>query len=174
MGTKLATAYDQPALGGVYKLSATRHTEEAWQYKVKISEQTSKISIPGVLQVRRYFDDEGFVGDMIFEEGIGVPNAPVLVDPMDHTHRKRIGPNTRAEDLLVPVMRGGQIVYENPSLAATRARTFEQLANLHPGIRRFVNPHRYPAGLELGLHELRTRLILEARVGSDNARTFPR
>ena len=54
VGTKLATAYDQPALGGVYKLAAIRKPGEAWQYKVKLSEQVIKTSIPGILQVRRY------------------------------------------------------------------------------------------------------------------------
>ena len=54
VGTKLATAYDQPALTGVYKLTALRHPGEAWQPKVKVSEQTAKVSTPGVLQVRRY------------------------------------------------------------------------------------------------------------------------
>jgi len=51
VGTKLATAYDQPALGGVYKLSAIRNTGEKWKYKLKLSEQSIKISNPGILQV---------------------------------------------------------------------------------------------------------------------------
>jgi nicotinate phosphoribosyltransferase len=48
-------------------------------------------------------------------------------------------------------------------LESIRARAQEQLAMLHPGIKRFAHPHQYPAGLELGLHELKTRLILQAR-----------
>jgi nicotinate phosphoribosyltransferase len=55
VGTKLITAFDQPAMGGVYKLSALRaDASSAWQYKLKLSEQSAKISTPGVLQVRRY------------------------------------------------------------------------------------------------------------------------
>ena len=55
VGTKLVTAYDQPALGGVYKLAALRERRrQPWQYKVKLSEQAIKVSNPGVLQVRRF------------------------------------------------------------------------------------------------------------------------
>ena len=72
VGTKLSTAYDQPALGGVYKLSAIRKPGEEWQPKLKLSEQAAKISTPGISQVRRYSDkaEAYFVGDMIYEEGI--------------------------------------------------------------------------------------------------------
>ena len=166
VGTKLATAFDQPALGGVYKLSAIRNNGSDWRHKVKISEQTSKISTPGILQVRRYAVNGRFEGDMIYELGIGVPDEPVIVDPIDHTHRKQIRAGTAYEDLLVPIMRNGRIVHDCPPLAESRRRTADQLAGLHPTIRRFVNPHPYPAGLELGLHDLRTRLILAARLGS--------
>ena len=163
VGTKLATAFDQPALGGVYKLSAVRKDGDDWRYKVKVSEQTSKISTPGILQVRRFRENGRFEGDMTYELGIGVPDEAVIVDPIDHTRRKRVRAAMGSEDLLVPIMRGGRLVYECPPLAESRRRTAEQLDCLHPTIRRFVNPHSYPAGLELGLHELRTRLILEAR-----------
>jgi nicotinate phosphoribosyltransferase len=50
-----------------------------------------------------------------------------------------------------------------PSLENIRARAQRQLAMLHPGIKRFDNPHEYPAGLELGLHEFKTELILRAK-----------
>lgn len=60
VGTKLVTAYDQPALGGVYKLGAIHRADGGWDHKVKLSEQPVKISNPGVLQVRRFRDDQGF------------------------------------------------------------------------------------------------------------------
>jgi nicotinate phosphoribosyltransferase len=87
----------------------------------------------------------------------------VVVDPLDPTRRKRIPAGTPGEDLLVPIVRAGRPVYEPPPLEATRDRAREQIARLHPGIRRFVNPHQYPVGLALELHELKTRLVLEAR-----------
>ena len=54
VGTKLVTAFDQPALGGVYKLGAIRIGNGPWQKKLKLSEQAVKVSNPGSLQVRRF------------------------------------------------------------------------------------------------------------------------
>ena len=81
----------------------------------------------------------------------------------DATRRKTIREGAVEEDLLVPAVRAGKVVYSSPPLAEMRARTQRQLASLHPGIKRFVNPHQYPVGLDPTLHERRTRMILEAR-----------
>jgi nicotinate phosphoribosyltransferase len=58
-------------------------------------------------------------------------------------------------------------VREQPSLESIRDRVQRQLAMLHPGIKRFEHPHQYPAGLELGLHDLKTRLILATKGEAD-------
>jgi nicotinate phosphoribosyltransferase len=172
VGTKLVTAYDQPALGGVYKLSAIRDTPAApWQYKLKLSEQLAKVSTPGVLQVRRFTRNGQFAGDVIYNEPDGISELPTIVDPKDVTRRKRMDVDAVGEDLLVPVVRGGQVVYDAPALDAIRRRAAEQLARLHPTIRRHVNPHGYPVGLELGLSEMRSRMVLEARENRGKAGT---
>ncbi len=67
----------------------------------------------------------------------------------------------------MPVFRDGRAVYRTPPLAEIRARSIEEVTRLHPGIRRLVNPHAYPAGLELRLHELRSRLTLQSRGGGE-------
>jgi nicotinate phosphoribosyltransferase len=163
VGTRLVTGGDQAALGGVYKLSAVRQPGRPWQHRVKVSEQAAKTSNPGVQQVRRFSGPTGFVADVIFDEETGLPESPVVVDPLDPTRRKHVAEGTPFEDLLVPVVRGGRAVYEPPPLEATRALAHEQVERLHSGIKRFVNPHQYPVGLSLELHELKTRLVLEAR-----------
>jgi nicotinate phosphoribosyltransferase len=164
VGTKLVTAYDQPALGGIYKLAAMRRADGRWEYKVKLSEQAAKVSTPGVLNVRRYFREDGeAMADMIYNEPSPVPADPTIVDPFDFSRRKHIPAGAAHEDLLVPVFRAGRRVYDVPPLAASRERTAAQLAKFHQGIKRFVNPHQYPVGLERSLHELKTKLVLEAR-----------
>src|SRR4051812_7865930 len=121
VGTKLVTAYDQPALGGIYKLAALRKADGQWEYKVKLSEQAAKVSTPGVLNVRRYFREDGeAIGDMIYNEQFAVPADPVIVDPFDFSRRKRLAGGAPHEDLLVPVFRGGRCVYEVPPLAESR------------------------------------------------------
>ncbi len=168
VGTKLATAYDQPAMGGVYKMSAIRRNGGEWEYKVKLSEQAIKTSTPGILQVRRFRAGDENVGDMVFDERIGVTGAATIVDPMDMTRRKPMPVDAETEDLLVPVFRSGQCVYEMPPLVDVRRRAMEELSRFHSGVKRFVYPHEYPVGLEQGLFDLKTMLVMRARrVGQD-------
>ena len=193
VGTKLVTAYDQPALGGVYKIAAIRNRQgrvtgiapecrttahrgsppgpgrDHWDYKMKLSEQAAKTSTPGIQQVRRFRDEGGFVADMIFdEEQITrdmVDGSTTMIDPLDFTKRRRFDAGQSFNDLLIPVFRAGEQVYTCPDIHATRARVQDQLTNFHPGVTRFINPHTYPVGLEKGLHELKTELTLKLREG---------
>lgn len=72
VGTKLVTAYDQPALGGVYKLGAIRDASGTWQPRIKLSNDTIKVSNPGVLQIARRTTDHGNITeDIIFDEELG-------------------------------------------------------------------------------------------------------
>ncbi|HYH44968.1 MAG TPA: nicotinate phosphoribosyltransferase, partial [Thermoanaerobaculia bacterium] len=116
VGTNLVTAKDDPALGGVYKLTAVREPGGPWKYKVKLSEQAVKITTPGIQQVRRFSSHGEFVADMIFDEELGAPASPTIVDPGDLTRRKEIPAGTEHTDLLVPVFRQGKRVYEPPPL----------------------------------------------------------
>jgi nicotinate phosphoribosyltransferase len=163
VGTRLVTAHDDPALGGVYKLSGIRRAGGPWEPKIKLSEQAVKISNPGVLQARRYRRDGEYSGDVIFDEEHPISGDCTMVDPFDVTRRKIIPKDAACEDLLVPIFRRGQKIYQSPSLAIIRQRTGQQLAAFHSGIKRFVNPHQYPVGLELALNERKQKLILEAR-----------
>ena len=92
VGTKLACAFDQPTLGGVYKLSATRAPGQAeWVDRLKISESAAKLTVPGVLDVRRYYNDDGTIaGDMVFDVNSGVDERQVIVDPLDSMRRKKL------------------------------------------------------------------------------------
>jgi nicotinate phosphoribosyltransferase len=165
VGTRLVTAYDQPALGGVYKLSAVRENGAPWQHKIKLSEQTAKVSTPGLQQVRRFRRDGVYIGDMIYDLDAPSETSRTLIDRTDITRRKSVPDDATSEDLLVPIFRRGKLVYDQPPISAIRDRAQEQLASLHDGHKRFLNPHEYPVGLSPSLYELRTRLILAAREG---------
>jgi nicotinate phosphoribosyltransferase len=166
VGTKLDTAFDQPALGAVYKLTAIREADGSWRFPVKLSEQTAKISTPGILGVRRFSDQTGRIrADMIYDEGIP-PQGPggVIVDPADVLHMRSIDPSWEAQELVVPALRAGRRVAASPALDDIRDRARDQIGSLHPGIRRLLNPHVYPVGLERRLNERRTQLVLELRL----------
>ncbi|MEG0016124.1 MAG: nicotinate phosphoribosyltransferase [Gordonibacter sp.] len=162
VGTKLACAYDQPTLGGVYKLSATREPgEEAWSDRLKISATSAKLTTPGVLDIRRYYHDDGSIaGDMVFDVYAGVGSCEAIVDPTDELRRKNLV-GKRHETLLHPLAREGRGVLppERCDAMAARERTKQQLGMLDESQKRMLNPHTYPVGLEYGLFERRRELV---------------
>jgi nicotinate phosphoribosyltransferase len=163
VGTKLVTAFDQPALGGVYKLGAVRLRGGHWEYKIKLSEQAVKVSNPGILQVRRFEREDEYIADMLYDEIGGIKTPQTIVNPADITMRKTIPAKAAYRNLLVPIFREGKLVYQPPAIGETRAATQAELKRFYPGITRLLNPHIYPVGLELGLHELKTRLTEKLR-----------
>lgn len=160
VGTKLVTSYDQPALGAVYKLSAIRKNSQCpWEYKIKLSDQAAKISTPGVLQVRRFIKNEEYVGDAIYDESRPLPTQWSIIDPLDVTRRKTIPASAQSFNLLVPVFERGELVYSIPSLQESRLYVKKQLEKFNSTIKRFINPHIYPAGLETSLHAMKMKQI---------------
>ena len=163
VGTRLVTGYDQPALGGVYKLSALRQPGGEWDYRIKLSEQAIKISSPGILQVRRFRRDDRFTADVIFNECEGIPDCCSMVDPLDSVRRQPIDQRESGNDLLVPVFRRGKRVYELPDIREIREHRARQMEAVSPEVKMRKHAHRYPVGLESGLHDLKTRLVQEMR-----------
>ncbi|MBI4424567.1 MAG: nicotinate phosphoribosyltransferase [Elusimicrobia bacterium] len=162
VGTRLVTAHDDPALGGVYKLSAVQRPGGAWEPRVKLSEQAVKTSTPGRLQIRRYHEAGRPAADMIYDLDRPPGKEPLIVDPLDSTRRRKLD-GKDAVELLEPLLEGGRLARPPEPLAEARRRVQVQLASFHEGVKRLANPHRFLVGLEKGLYELRTRLILEAR-----------
>ena len=162
VGTRLVTGYGQPALGGVYKLTAIRDGQ-GWRHVIKVSEQPAKTTIPGILAVRRYYDGRGVAaGDAIHDELTPFSGPTLIIDPASPYRRKAISSAWTQEELLVPVMRTGRRTEPSPSLEAVQAHAKTSLARFDPGILRRVNPHAYPAGIESALHARRETLIEEA------------
>ncbi len=164
IGTKLVTAFDQPALGGVYKLSALQDENGNWNNKIKLSEQSAKVNNPGIQQVMRFKHHDLFVADMIYDERKTPGDQVIIVDPIDNTRRKKIvTADFQSENLLQPVFRSGKLVYTLPKLPEIQQRTMEQMSHLHNSIKRFINPHAYVTGLEKSLFDEKNRLIMELR-----------
>jgi len=160
VGTRLVTADGQSALGGVYKLAAMRRDDGSWRHVLKVSEQPDKTTVPGILSVRRYYDEHGFAaGDAIVDELTDEARPLLIIHPTTPHRRKRLEDLPEHEDLLVPVLHGGRRLGPNPTVHEIQARTHAQLARFDPAVLRRVNPHAYPAGLESALHARREALI---------------
>lgn len=166
VGTNLVTARDQPALDGVYKLSAIRDRGGEWTYKLKLSEQMLKISNPGVLQVRRFCSNQENIADVIYDINMPWENECRIINPLDATHERIIQNGLEGKDLLVPIFKEGKCVYDCPALESIRLRVQRELKQFPVGIKRFLNPHVYIAGLEKGLYQLKIRLIQDIRHAS--------
>ncbi|MBA3237621.1 MAG: nicotinate phosphoribosyltransferase [Parachlamydiaceae bacterium] len=168
VGTNLVTARDQPALDGVYKLSAIRNPGEPWTYKLKLSEQMAKITNPGILQVRRFFSKGENICDMIYDVPMDFSQGYRAIDPFDPTRQKVIKNDCESRDLLVPIFRNGERVFSIPTLNSIREYTQSEL-NLFPdGIKRFLNPHQYYVGMEKSLYNLKVDLIQKIRSAQEN------
>src|SRR6266496_1886841 len=163
VGTKLTTGQPDAALGGIYKLGAVRHPGGQWQYRIKLSDEAAKTSCPGLLQVRRFQQPDGrFIADAIYEIDHRVSKPCVIVD-LQTEQETEIPANMEYSDLLVPIFRKGELIYQVPDLAASRECTRHQLSRLPPEIASLDNPPGYPVGLEKSLHELRSTLISRAK-----------
>jgi len=163
VGTRLAVAYDQPALGMVYKLSAMQKEDaEHYTTMLKASERSFKSTLPGILASRRYFDSEGMaVGDMVYDE-LMPPALDLIFDPLDPYRQKDLSGYTHQE-LLTPLVREGKAIDTHRSAAAARQNAQKNLATIPPSNRRLLNPHSYPVGLETQLLENRDTLLKRAR-----------
>ena len=165
VGTKLVTAYDQPALGAVYKLAAIKTEEDLWVPKVKVSQQSIKINIPGNHSAIRFIKNGKAVADMIFLDTEDLTKTSfTIIDPIDPTKRKKImTKGLEQEKLLVPIFVKGQKVYERPSLNKIKENAARNLNLFDKAHKRLINPHIYPVGLEESLYQLRTDLVFKMK-----------
>jgi len=164
VGTRLATGGTQSALGGVYKMTALKKDAASpWEPKIKVSDQAIKTSTPGVQGVRRYFNERGrLIGDMIYD----LENPPAkgeqatIIDPHDMTRRKSFAPELECIELLQPQLEDGVDVAPARDLHQIRATALSNLAALDRSHLRFMQPHRYPVGLERSLFERQLEMII--------------
>ncbi len=158
VGTNLATAYDTPALDGVYKLSALRNEKNQWEYKLKLSEQAVKVSNPGIHQVRRFMRDSIPVMDIIYDVESGIPEVNPECISLDAPHATTpVTEMSASFDLLTPIFRQGQFIYHSPALSVMRDTARKQVTLfLQAGTERI-----YPVGLESQLHQIKQQLITD-------------
>lgn len=161
VGTKLITAFDEPALGGVYKLAAVENAEGKMVARMKLSEQSAKTSIPGSLDVARLCLNSHCVGDVIFDILSEPPPGQgekviTIISPEDPWKRKAISAKAIEVTLLLePLFDNGTRVGRCETLTEMRCRTQASLDTFDRAIFRFDNPHAYAAGLSQALFERR-------------------
>lgn len=161
VGTRLITAYDQPALGAVYKLVA-RYQNNEWVPSIKISSNPEKVTTPGLKSVYRIIDrhTNKARADLITPAGQQVDEGKTLTlfHPI-HTYRKKKVRHFRAVPLLEPIFENGKRVYELPTLEEIKAHYQEQRTLFWEEYLRLLNPEEFPVDLSDELWETKQNLI---------------
>jgi nicotinate phosphoribosyltransferase len=169
VGERLITAKSNPVFGGVYKLVAVEHDGEIIP-KIKISENPEKITNPHFKKVFRIFDNETgtAVADQlcVYDETIDESEPLEIFDPVQVWKTKTVT-NYTAKELLVPIFKGGECVYESPSIHEIRDYCKAQIMTLWDEVKRFENPHKYYVDLSRKLWNIKQSLLMNR--GKTNA-----
>ena len=162
VGERLITSRSEPVFGGVYKLSAIEDDQGHILPKIKISENPAKITTPHFKKVYRIFSrDTGKAeADLIcvHDEEIDFTHPLELFDPAA-TWKRKVYTNVEARELLVPIFRGGELVYQVPELQTSRAYCQRQVDALWDEVKRFENPHNYYVDLSQKLWDIKQSLL---------------
>ena len=167
VGTKLITANDNPAFGGVYKLAAVKNAEDtSFTPKIKLSENTEKVTNPGDKTVYRiYSKSTGKIkADLICltDEILNQEETMIIFDPVDTWKKTKIlGGTYEIRELLIPVIKEGKRVYTSPSVMELQAYCRREQETLWDESRRFVNPQKVYVDLSQKLYDLKKNLLEE-------------
>ena len=162
VGERLITARSEPVFGGVYKLAAVEDGKGQIVPKIKLSENVTKITNPHFKKVYRLFDRDTGKAEAdyiaIYDEVVDDTQPLELFDP-EATWKRKTLENYRAVPLLRTIYRGGQLVYQRPSLQEIQRYCEAQVETLWDSVKRFENPHNYYVDLSLRLWSVKEELL---------------
>ncbi len=162
VGERLITARSEPVFGGVYKLTAVEQEDGTIVPKIKISENTGKITNPHYKRLYRFFgNDTGkAIADYlcVYDEEVDDSGDMMIFDPEATWKTKRVYDFT-AKELQVPIFINGELVYECPKLEEVRRYCLEQVDTLWDEVKRFDNPHSYYVDLSQKLWDIKYNLL---------------
>jgi nicotinate phosphoribosyltransferase len=162
VGTRLVTSFSCPALGGVYKLTALDENAKRMVPKIKRSDNPEKITNPGLKKVMRMYDQKGQMrGDVLFlnEERPPKGRSFQAYHPMFPYVFKTYPGRFKMQELMVPIFKKGELVYQSPSVHEIRENTLKNLAQLDVAYKRFHNPHTYHVSLSSRLFRVKQHLL---------------
>lgn len=164
IGTKLITAYDQPALGAVYKLTAIADENGILQDRIKISNNAEKVTTPGKKDLYRIINNktgksEGDYMTLAHED----PQSEEVLKMFHpiYTYKQKWVKDFTAKKLLHPIFEKGELVYEQPSLDAIRQYHQDNLELIWEETKRYMNPEEYPVDLSTACWENKNHKIHE-------------
>ncbi len=166
VGTKLITSEDFPALGGVYKLSAVVEKDGSITPKIKLSDNSEKVTNPSFKSLYRLYDKQNgmAIADIITlkDEEIDESKPLTIFDPIE-TWKKTELTSYRAEKLQHEIVKEGKLVYQFPALMDVQAFSKEELSKFWEEYLRLDMPHVYKVDLSDKLYALKNEMITQIR-----------
>lgn len=164
VGERMITSKSAPVFGGVYKLVAIENDKGEIIPKIKLSENTSKITNPHFKKVYRLYDNETgkAIADEIclYDEVIDTTKPHVIFDP-DATWKQKTLTKFSVRELQVPIFKNGKRVYTSPSISEIRDYCAREVESLWDEVKRFENPHRYYVDLSKKLWDIKKELCVK-------------
>lgn len=162
VGERLITSSSSPVFGGVYKLVAVENEGGEIVPKIKVSENTTKITNPHFKKVYRYFDNESgkaLADELCVYDEVVDGSKPHTIFDSNATWKTKTLTDFTAKELLVPIFKNGECVYELPSIQEIAEYCREQIDLLWDEVKRFENPHTYYVDLSKKLYEIKNILL---------------
>ena len=164
VGTNLITSKDCPSFGGVYKLAAIQNEKGEFVPKIKISENTEKITNPGNKTIYRIYEKASgkIKADLIcFADEVIDPKQDLLLfDPMDTWKKTKLAGGTYTlREILLPIFKNGECLYKSPTLKEIAAYCREEKDTLWDETKRLFYPHRVYVDLSQKLYAVKQSLL---------------
>lgn len=169
VGTHMITSKGWASFGGVYKLAAVKGEDGKFIPKIKISENPEKITNPGNKKIYRIYEEGKIRADLIAldEENFSEAEDLRLYDAQESWGYKTIKAGSfKLRELLVPIFKAGQCVYESPAVMDIQKTCKEELATLNDETKRLVNPTIIPVDLTDKLYALKMELLKKSKQDS--------
>ena len=165
VGTNLITSKDCPSFGGVYKLAAIEK-DGKFLPKIKISENTEKITNPGNKTIYRVYDKETgkLRADLICfaDETYDTSEELLLFDPNETWKKTRLpGGSYTMREMLQPIFIHGECVYTSPSVMEIAAYCKQEKETLWDETKRLLYPHKVYVDLSRKLYDTKAKLLNE-------------
>jgi len=166
VGTNLITSKDCPSFGGVYKMAAVEKNGKLMP-KIKLSENTVKITNPGNKTVYRIYDTDGMaIADLIALVDEPAPSGDItLFDPKEPWKKTKLAEGEyTADEIMKPIFVNGECVYNTPTVAEIKEKCKNELAHIWDECKRFENPHTYYVDLSKKLYDLKMEMLEEESI----------
>ena len=167
VGTNLITSKDNPSFGGVYKLAAVKGANGEFIPKIKLSENTEKITNPGNKMIYRIYEKDEKGADKIkadliclVDEHYDEKEDLLLFDPLEPWKKTKLkGGAYSLRPIMKQIFKNGECCYTSPKVMEIRDYCSQELDTLWEETKRLVNPHQVYVDLSKKLYDIKIQLL---------------